>query len=113
MPGSTHRKTMGIAAALLGLTFAYLPVRADDAASANLFQTKCAACHGADGAGNTTVGKTLMVKDLRDPEIQKATDDALTMIITKGKDKMPAYEKSLKPDDIKGLVAFIRSLAKK
>ena len=42
---------------------------------------------------------------------QKQTDAELTGIITNGKNKMPAYGKTLKADDIKGLVAYIRSLA--
>src|ERR1700680_3851049 len=86
--------------------------RADDAA-AKLYQTKCVACHAADGSGNTTVGKTLMIKDLRDPDGQKQSDADLTTIVAKGKNKMPAYEKTLKADEIKGLVAYVRGLAAK
>lgn len=86
--------------------------RADDAA-AKLYQAKCVACHAADGGGNTTVGKVLKVKDLRDPDVQKQSDADLTTIIAKGKDKMPAYEKTLKADEIKSLVAYIRDLAAK
>ena len=33
-------------------------------------------------------------------------------IITEGKGKMPAYGKSLKPDEIKAMVAYVRGLAK-
>jgi mono/diheme cytochrome c family protein len=40
------------------------------------------------------------------------SDAELTAITTDGKGKMPAYGKSLKPDQIKDLVAYIRSLAK-
>jgi len=43
----------------------------------------------------------------------KESDDDLAGIIAKGKNKMPAYEKQLKADQIKGLVAYIRDLAKK
>ena len=42
----------------------------------------------------------------------KASDDDLAGIIEKGKAKMPAYGKSMKPDEIKDMVAYIRSLAK-
>jgi mono/diheme cytochrome c family protein len=89
-----------------------LPAHADDA-SAKLYQAKCVACHGPDGSGNTTVGKTLKLRDFRDPDVQKQSDADLTAIIAKGKNKMPAYEKSLKPDEIKGLVALVRELANK
>jgi mono/diheme cytochrome c family protein len=84
--------------------------RADD--SATLYKAKCAACHGPDGAG-TAVGTKLGAHDLRSADVQKMSDAELTEIITNGKNKMPAYAKTLKPDDVKGLVAFIRSLAAK
>src|ERR1041385_2810525 len=99
-------KTLPVVVPLSGIALAPLAARADDA-SAKLFQAKCIACHAADGGGNTTVGKTLKIKDLRDPEVAKETDAALAEIIAKGKDKMPAYEKTLKPDQIKGLVVYI------
>jgi mono/diheme cytochrome c family protein len=87
--------------------------RAADDATVKLYQSKCAACHGPDGSGNTTVGKALKLKDIRDPEVQKESDADLTTLIAKGKDKMPANEKSLKPDQIKALVGYVRELAKK
>jgi mono/diheme cytochrome c family protein len=40
------------------------------------------------------------------------SDADLTATITNGKNKMPAYGKSLKADDIKELVAYIRTLKK-
>jgi len=85
-------------------------VSAQDAAGT--YKTKCSACHGADGKGETAMGKKFGLKDLASPEVQKMSDDELTTIIADGKDKMPSYKKSLKPDEIKGLVAYIRSLAK-
>jgi mono/diheme cytochrome c family protein len=39
------------------------------------------------------------------------SDTELSETITNGKNKMPAY-KSLTPDQIKGLVAYIRTLKK-
>jgi cytochrome c6 len=86
--------------------------RADDA-SAKLYQSKCAACHGADGSGNTPAGKTLKVVAFSDPDVQKQSDADVTAIIAKGKNKMPLYEKSLKSDEIKSLVAYVRELGKK
>lgn len=80
--------------------------------AAALYKTKCAACHAADGSGGTAVGKTLKVRNLRDPEVQKQADAQLQQIIAKGKEKMPAYEQSLKADEIRALVAYIRELGK-
>lgn len=78
-----------------------------------LFKAKCAACHGADGKGETTMGKMNKLRDLGSPDVQKQSDEDLSGIIANGKNKMPAYGKSLKPEQVKDLVVFIRSLAKK
>jgi mono/diheme cytochrome c family protein len=102
-------KLTGVLALVLVLG---LSARADDA-SAKLYQMKCVACHGADGAGNTTVGKALKIRDFHDPDVQKESDADLTTIVEMGKNKMPAYAKTLKPDEIKGLVAYVRELGKK
>ncbi|MFZ0786724.1 MAG: cytochrome c [Candidatus Acidiferrales bacterium] len=80
---------------------------------ASLFKSKCAACHGADGSGNTAVGKSLKIRDLASADVQKQTDAELTAIITNGKGAMPSYKDKLSGDQIKDLVGFVRQLAKK
>lgn len=75
--------------------------------AAGTYKAKCAMCHGADGKG----GK-MGTRDFASAEVKAETDAQLTDIITKGKGKMPAYDGKLKADEIKGLVAYIRSLAK-
>jgi cytochrome c6 len=89
-----------------------LTIHADDA-STKIYQSKCSACHGADGSGNTPAGKALKVVPFNDPDVQKQTDADLMTIIAKGKNKMPGYEKSLKPEEIKGVLAHVRDLGKK
>jgi cytochrome c6 len=84
--------------------------RADGAGD---FKAKCAMCHGADGTGGTATGKALKVRDLASPEVQSQTDAQLADIVTSGKNKMPAYKGKLTDDQIKGLVAYVRGLAKK
>ena len=81
--------------------------------AAGTYKAKCSACHGADAKGDTPVGKKMGIQDLASPEVQKMSDDELAAVISDGKDKMPSYKKSLKPDQIKDLVGFVRSLAKK
>jgi mono/diheme cytochrome c family protein len=78
-----------------------------------VYKAKCASCHGADGSGNTAMGKKLSVRDLRSAEVQGQSNAQLSTIISKGKGKMPPYEKSLGQQQIQELVAFIRGLAKK
>jgi cytochrome c6 len=97
--------------ALCGCTFLITPAQAQTGGEA-LYKTKCAACHGADGKGETTVGKANKVRDLGSEDVQKQSDDELAGIIGSGKGKMPAYSKSLKPEQIKDLVAYIRTLKK-
>ena len=87
------------------------PAKADDK-SAALYKQKCATCHGADGKGETATGKAMKVRSFADPEVVKMSDEDLSSAIEKGKGKMPAYGKSLKPDEIKAMVSYIRSLAK-
>lgn len=85
--------------------------RAEDKSAAT-YKAKCATCHGADGKGDTPAGKSTKVRSFADPEVVKASDEDLAGIIEKGKGKMPGYGKSLKPDETKNMVAYIRSLAK-
>ena len=96
---------------LAGFTLSSVPARAQTGGEA-LYKAKCAACHWADGKGETTVGKANKVRDLGSADVQKQSDDELSGIISNGKGKMPAYSKSLKAEQIKDLVAYIRSLKK-
>ena len=76
--------------------------------AADLFKSKCAMCHGPDGKG-----KMAGTKDLGSAEVQKASDADLTATITKGKPpKMPASEGKLTADQIKSLVAYVRTFKK-
>lgn len=78
-----------------------------------LYKAKCAMCHGADGSGNTAMAKKLGIRDLRSEAVQSQSDAALLGIITKGKGKMPPYDKSLGADKCKELVAYVRKLGKR
>ena len=98
-------------AALLLLNLSPSAVKADSAEAT--YKAKCQMCHGPDGKGETPAGKAMKVKDFSSEDVQKMSDADLAAAITNGKGKMPAYGKSLKPEQIKDLVAYIRSLAKK
>ena len=88
-----------------------LPTRSQGGGEA-LYKTKCAACHGPDGKGETAIGKANKLRDFGSAEVQKLSDEELNEVISKGKGKMPAYGKSLKPEQIKDLTAYIRSFKK-
>lgn len=80
---------------------------------AALYKTKCASCHAADGSGQTTVGKSMKLRDLRSAEVQKQTDQELYKWTADGKGKMPAYKGKLTEVEINALVAHLRAMAKK
>ena len=118
---SSIKKVKGIVVASLTLSalFLMLTFQSSSRASttmvgdgAETFKAKCAACHGPDGKGATAAGKAMKVRDLSSAEVQGQTDDQLYEAITKGKGKMPGYEKSLGADKCKELVAYVRTLKK-
>jgi mono/diheme cytochrome c family protein len=74
--------------------------------SANLYKTKCAVCHAADGAGRSSMKNT----ELRAPGVQKQTDAQLQEAVASGKGKMPGFKDKLSKEQIASLVTHIRSL---
>lgn len=103
-----------LAALTMALAMLVLPVASLAAdGGADLFKSKCAMCHGPDGAGKTLMGEKLKIPDLHSTDVQKKTDADLKTIVAKGKDKMPGYETKLSKGQIDKLVGYIRDLAKK
>jgi mono/diheme cytochrome c family protein len=79
---------------------------------ADIYKTKCSACHGKNGAGDTMLGKNLKLRPLSSNDVQKQSDDELFTIISKGKKRMPPFDRKLSKDQIHDLVKYIRSLKK-
>jgi cytochrome c6 len=104
-----NRKLLSIV--ILALLVASVSFAAAPGAS-DTYKSKCATCHGPDGKGQTTIGKSMKVRDLSSADVQKQTDADLQKIIEDGKGKMPAYKAKLSVADVSSLVAFIRGLAK-
>jgi cytochrome c6 len=101
-------EAMTLAGALLaGVCLLSSPTKADVDAAGATFKAKCAGCHGADGKGK----EALKTQDMTSDAVQKMSDAELSTIITSGKGKMPAY-KTMTPDQVKDMVAYIRSLKK-
>ncbi len=78
--------------------------------ASDTYKAKCSACHGVNGAADTMIGKNLKLRSLASAEVQNQPDEALFTIISKGKNKMPSFDKKLSPDQIRSLVRHIRSL---
>lgn len=90
----------------------FLPSSARAQSASATYKAKCAGCHGSDGKASTGAGKALGAHDFGSEEVAKMSDADLIKTVTAGKDKMPAYGKSLKETDIKDLVAYVRELGK-
>lgn len=106
------KKTM-IMAIVLGVA-ATFTVRAADVK--DNWNTLCAKCHGQDGKGQTKIGVRLGVKDFTDPKVQAdLKDDAAFKALKEGlkndddKTLMKPFD-SLSDDEIKALIAYVRTL---
>jgi cytochrome c553 len=79
---------------------------------------ECAKCHGADGRGQTRMGRQSGAKDYTDAKVQAELDDAKALTRIKeglkenGKEKMKGYADKFTEDEMKALVAHIRSFKK-
>jgi mono/diheme cytochrome c family protein len=108
------KKTLILGLAIMAM--AALSVGAADAKA--IYEKDCAKCHGPDGKGDTKMGKKAGAKDYTDAKVQaEMKDDQMAKAIKEGvKDgdttKMKAFGDSLSDEDIKALVAYVRSLKK-
>jgi len=108
------KKLLTLTLVLAGM--AVWSARAADAKE--IYEKDCAKCHGVDGKGETKMGKKYNCKDYTDAKVQaELKDDAAVKAIKEGlKDKegkqvmKPA--EGLSDDEIKGLVAYMRSFKK-
>src|SRR5216683_6839004 len=80
-------------------------------AGAALFKTKCVLCHGADGAGNTPLGKQLQAANLRSKEVQKLSDEELHKVVHDGQANMPPFGEQLTDDEISQVIQYVRTFA--
>ncbi len=82
------------------------------------WEANCIPCHGKDGKADTAMGKTLKAKNLTDPKVQaefsdaKAAESIRNGVKENGKVTMKAFGGKLSEDEIKALVAYVRTLKK-
>ena len=78
----------------------------------------CASCHGKDGKGQTKAGRMAGVKDQTDAQYQAGLkDDKMFTSIKEGlkeegKEKMKPFKDKLSDEEIKALIAQVRSFKK-
>ena len=108
------KKLIILSALVSGL--AALTVQAEDAKA--LYDKDCKKCHGADGKGDTMMGKKSGCKDYTDPKVQAALkdEDAIKAVKEGVKDKdckvLMKPSEGLTDDQIKALVAYMRTFKK-
>ncbi len=92
----------------------YVPMAlADSQAGAALYKSKCAMCHGADGKGDTAMGKNLKLRDFSSDEVQIVHDSEMKTLIENGKGKMPSFKGKLTDKQLGDVIQFVRTLKKK
>lgn len=83
-----------------------------------LWDKNCASCHGKGGKGDTKMGKKVEVKDYTDPKFQaefkddKAIKAIKAGITENGKERMKSYADKFSDEEIKALIAHIRTFKK-
>jgi cytochrome c553 len=82
------------------------------------WEKHCAKCHGADGKGQTKMGRQAGAKDYTDPKVQAELDDAKSFKAIKegvkvnGKEAMKPLGDKLSDAEIKELATYIRTFKK-
>ena len=108
--GSGLRVAMAGLLLLLGVCLAAAQENGK-AAGAATFKAKCVLCHGADGAGNTPLGKQLQAANLRSKEVQKLSDEELHKVVHDGQANMPPFGEQLTDDEISQVIQYVRRFA--
>ena len=74
-----------------------------------VFESKCKSCHGADGKGDTTIGKKLEIPSLSGTKLAKAK---IVSIIESGvpDTKMKGYKDKLTADEIDAVAVYVGKL---
>ena len=74
-----------------------------------LYKQKCSKCHGADGSGDTSLGRIFNAPDFTDGGWwAKHSSGEFVGIITRGKKNMPAFGKKLTRAQITSLAAYVQ-----
>lgn len=83
----------------------------EELSPAQLYQRKCASCHGAGGAGDGQLASAFpTVGDLRSAAIQdRYDDDGLATIMTRGIRRMPPV-RGLSDAEVQALTEHVRGL---
>jgi len=105
------KKLACIAALLLAAVPASGTARAEGDGRSAAWTAYCTPCHGSDGRSDTEEGRKRKARNLADSRwLATVSDSRLESSIRRGRDQMPAFGRKLTPEQVKALVAEIRSL---
>lgn len=77
------------------------------------FEITCAPCHGVAGDGASAVAANMTRRrppSLHEPRIRELSAEALYRVVAEGYGLMPSYAGLLSPEEIRGVVAYVRAL---
>lgn len=103
-----------LAASAFVLLIVSSPLQAQDTSSpgGSVFKTKCVLCHGADGSGNTPLGKQLQAANLGSKEVQKLSNADMRKQIHDGRANMPGFADQLSDAEISQVIQYVRQFGK-
>jgi mono/diheme cytochrome c family protein len=77
------------------------------------FETQCVVCHGSDGSGHAVMASNLpdgAELSLVTARTTARTADELFDVVSRGRNRMPAFDWALSADDRWAVVAYMRTL---
>jgi len=101
----TRQPLLFVTGVFLAVGSIQTPYAADPLLGAKSYQSHCINCHGANGAGEIP-----NVPDFSRGERLLQPDDVLVETIKSGKGMMPAYRGVFTDDEIRDLIAYVRTL---
>jgi cytochrome c6 len=103
---------LGSAGLLLVVVSSWLQAQ-ESTPGAGIFKSKCVICHGADGTGNTPLGKQLQAANLGSKDVQKMSNAELHKVVHDGRANMPPFADQLSDEQIGQVIQYVRHFAKK
>ena len=99
---------------MFAVLFACTSLVAEESSSPGeaVFKQKCVLCHGADGSGNTPLGKQLQASNLGSKEVQKLTVAEMRKQVHDGRANMPAFGDQLSDAEIAQVIQYVRQFGK-
>jgi len=77
---------------------------------AAVYKAKCQMCHGPNGDASSGMAKSMGLKPLNSPDVQKTSAADMAALVTNGKGKMPAFKGKLSDDEVTAVVGYVKSL---